>query len=77
MLKRSRKQGAFDVFTRMLPFQAEPYRAHEKWVESISPEAVRRAMLECRRCNLGKLDEFNARLEKAQRSLNPSNDEED
>lgn len=66
-----RHAGALKVFLDLLPGQPEPYRAHQPWVENSSPEAVRRAMLEVRRWNEGKLADFNQRLEAAQKELGP------
>ena len=43
----------------------------KNWVKDFSPEAVRRAMLEVRRWQEGKLDDFNRRLGKAQKELQP------
>ncbi|MDI3469867.1 MAG: hypothetical protein OJF62_001930 [Pseudolabrys sp.] len=63
--------GALNVFLGLLPGQPEPYRAHQPWVETSSPEAVRRAMLEVRRWNEGKLADFNRRLGAAQKELAP------
>jgi len=40
-------------------------------VKDFSPVAVRRAMLEVRRWNEGKLADFNRRLEAAQKELSP------
>ena len=63
--------GALKIFLDLLPGQPDPYRAHEPWVDHASPEAVRRAMLEVRRWNEGKLADFNRRLEAAQKALAP------
>ena len=63
--------GALDVFEALLPRQHEAYRTHQPWVANSSPEAVRRAMLEVRRWNEGKLADFNRRLEVAQKELDP------
>jgi hypothetical protein len=63
--------GSLKVFEAMLPNQPAPYRAHEPWIERASPEAFRRAMLEVRRWNEGKLDEFEKRLDYAAYELNP------
>ena len=62
---------ALTVFLGLLPGQPAAYRAHKPWVESSSPEAVRRAMLEIRRWNEGKLDDFNRRLAAAHQELSP------
>lgn len=67
----SRYSGALRVFLGLLPGQPEPYRAHQPWLDGSSPEAVRRAMLEVRRWNEGKLADFNRRLEAARRGLDP------
>lgn len=64
--------GALDVFEKLLPRQPEEYRAHKPWIVNSSPEAVRRAMLEVRRWNEGKLVDFNRRLDMAQKELGPS-----
>lgn len=66
-----RHGGALGVFLALLPGQPEVYRAHQPWVTDGSPEAVRRAMLEVRRWNEGKLTDFNRRLEAAQKELAP------
>jgi hypothetical protein len=67
-----RRYGAsLKIFLDLLPGQAEPYRAHVPWVQNSSPEAVRRAMLEVRRWNEGKLSDFNLRLVAAQEGLDP------
>lgn len=66
-----RYSGALEVFRAMLPAQPEPYRTHEPWVQNSSPEAVRRAMVEIRRWNEGRLADFNRRLETAQQELDP------
>lgn len=66
-----RFSGALAVFLKMLPHQHAAYRSHETWVKDFSPEAVRRAMLEVRRWNEGKLADFNRRLEAAQKELAP------
>jgi hypothetical protein len=53
------------------PVNPQPIARHKPWVESSSPEAVRRAMHEIRRWNEGKLDDFNRRLAAAQQELSP------
>jgi hypothetical protein len=63
--------GALKVYRTMLPGQPEDYRAHLPWVTDFSPEAVRRAMLEVRRWNEGKVADFNSRLAQAQKELRP------
>lgn len=69
--------GAHQVFLDMLPSQPPAYRTHVPWLTTASPEAVRRAMLEVRRWNEGKLTDFNERLVEAQKALSPKVDEED
>jgi hypothetical protein len=66
-----RYRGALKVFLDLLPGQPEAYQAHQPWLENSSPEAVRRAMLEVRRWNEGKLADFNRRLDAAQKELAP------
>jgi hypothetical protein len=71
MRLKTRYTGALDAFQKMLPKQPEAYRSHTKWV-TLSPEAVRRAMLEVRRQGEGKLVAFEERLRTAQASLVPN-----
>lgn len=66
-----RYAGALKVYERMLPGQPDAYRTHELWVKEFSPEAVRRAMLEVRRWQEGRLADFNRRLVEAQKELHP------
>jgi hypothetical protein len=66
--------GALKIFLNLLPSQPEVYRSYQAWVQSSSPEAVRRAMLEVRRWNEGRLADFNRRLEIAQRGLSSDYD---
>ncbi|MGO8917200.1 MAG: hypothetical protein ACLQJR_14940 [Stellaceae bacterium] len=63
--------GALKVFLDLVPRQPEAYQVHQKWGRQSSPEAVRRAMLEVRRWNEGKLADFNRRLDAAQKELAP------
>lgn len=63
--------GALKVYRTMLPGQPEAYRTHLPWVADYSPEAVRRATLEVRRWNEGKVADFNRRLAQAQKELRP------
>lgn len=63
--------GALKVYRTMLPRQQEAYRTHLPWVKDYSPEAVRRATLEVRRWNEGKVADFNRRLAQAQKELRP------
>jgi hypothetical protein len=63
--------GALKVYEAMLPGQPDAYRTHVSWIERLSPEAVRRAMLEVRRWQEGKLADFSKRLEEAQKGLWP------
>jgi hypothetical protein len=65
-----RYSGALKVFVDLIPRQPEPYRALQPWSEK-SPEAVRRAMLEVRHWNEGKLADFDRRLTDAQKGLAP------
>jgi hypothetical protein len=67
----TRWMGSLKAFEAMLPKQAVAYHAHEPWIERSSPEAVRRAMLEIRRWNEGKLEDFERRLYEAADELNP------
>lgn len=62
--------GALDAYEAMLPRQSGPYRIHQTWLEN-DPEAVRRAMIEVRRNKEGTLDDFNRRLDQAERDLAP------
>jgi hypothetical protein len=66
-----RHGGALSVLLKMLPHQSAAYRSHEAWVKNFSPEAVRRAMLEVRRWNEGKLENFIGRVKDAQIGLSP------
>ena len=63
--------GALRVFLDLIPRQSEPYQVHRSWEKESSPEAVRRAMLEVRRWNEGKLEDFGRRLKEAQAGLGP------
>jgi len=65
---QGRYHGAKLVFEEMLPKQHEVYRAHLPWTD-LSPESVRRAMLEVRRNTEHKLAQFNLRLKVAEREL--------
>jgi hypothetical protein len=67
-----RYTGALKAFLALLPRQPEVYRVHQAWADISSPEAVRRAMLEVRRWNEGRLADFNRRLEAAQKELSPN-----
>lgn len=53
-------------FLALLRWQPKAYRVHQAWIETSSPEAVRRAMLEVRRWNEGTPADFSRRLEAAQ-----------
>jgi hypothetical protein len=66
-----RYPGALSVFIAMLPGQPAAYRTHEPWIQDLSPEAVRRAMLEVRRWREGKVADFDRRLAAAQAELHP------
>jgi hypothetical protein len=66
-----RHVGALKIFLDLLPGQPPAYRAHLPWLEDSSSEAVRRAMIEVRRWNEGKLSDFNQRLETARNELSP------
>jgi len=57
--------GALRAYRGLLPHQPAAYRTHERWNTSFSPEAVRRAMLEVRRTQEGRLDQFERRLHAA------------
>jgi len=58
--------GAKSAYQTLLDKQPEIYRLHLPWIkEGISPEAVRRAMLEIRRSGEKTLAEFHDRLHKA------------
>ena len=62
---------AFATYEKMLPGQPPAYRTHLEWLETSTPEAVRRAMLEVRRWNEGGLSDFNRRLLAARDQLEP------
>jgi hypothetical protein len=64
--------GAQKVFAELVPRQPKAYQEHKPWADKAAPEAVRRAMLEVRRRNEGKLAEFNQRFEAALEGLAPS-----
>jgi hypothetical protein len=64
--------GALKIFLKLLPNQPEAYRSHQPWMQSSSPEAVRRALLEVRRRNERGLADFNRRLKIAQTELSPN-----
>ena len=66
----SKYPGALEVYKDMLVKQFGPYRIHETWLEN-DPEAVRRAMIEVRRNKEGELEDFNRRLDQAERDLAP------
>lgn len=69
-LKR-RYPESFTVYKQMLSRQPKAYRTHLEWINNSTPEAVRRAMLETRRRQEGKLSDFNRRLADAQQQLKP------
>ena len=56
VLRRSERRypRALKVFVAMLPGQPDAYRTHLPWTKEMSPEAVRRAMLEVRRWRRGE-----------------------
>ncbi|MDW7773741.1 MAG: hypothetical protein SCH71_12710 [Desulfobulbaceae bacterium] len=68
---KNRFEGAVKVYEKMLRAQPDEYKTHLSWID-ISPESVRRAMLEVRRWNVGKIDEFERRLREAEKELHPS-----
>jgi hypothetical protein len=57
--------GAQSAYSLLLEKQPPAYRTHEDWYLHVSPEAVRRAMLEIRRQGEGQLTQFEARLHRA------------
>lgn len=61
----ARYPGALATYKQLLSKQPAPYQVHLEWVEKFTPEAVRRAMLEARRCDEKTLLQFNRRLEEA------------
>jgi hypothetical protein len=63
--------GALKAYEAMLPGQPAIYRTHAPWVQEFSPEAVRRAMLEVRRWQEGRVEDFERRLAEAQKELYP------
>jgi len=71
---QTRFPGAITTFATLLAKQPEPYHRHEPWASDVSPEAVRRAMIEVRRWNEGRLDQFESRLKKASEEFKPLND---
>ena len=68
----SKYPGALKVYKAMLPKQPGPYRIHVTWLEN-DPEAVRRAMIEVRRNKEGELEDFNRRLNLAEKDLATKN----
>ena len=66
----SRFPHAFQVYERLLKHQPMEYSAHRKWCSDYSPESVRRAMIEVRRWQEHTLEQFTARLQSAEESLN-------
>jgi hypothetical protein len=65
--KLSHKYPEFhDAYKKLLELQVGPYRCHEAWIEKYQPEAIRRALIETRRCTeLGRRDAFESRLNQA------------
>ena len=61
----ARYPGAHAVFLQLLAKQPPPYHAHEPGAPHVSPEAVRRAMLEVRRWGELTLTDFERRLDRA------------
>jgi hypothetical protein len=67
-----RYSGALEAFFAMLSYQPAAYKTHiPRVLEKVSPEAIRRAMLEIRRWNEGTLAQFNERLKAAQTDAGP------
>lgn len=71
---QTRFPGALDAFDTLLAKQPAPYHAHEPWIDQLSPEAVRQAMIEVRRWREGSLEQFTDRLERASEQLKPLKD---
>ncbi|MBN2565028.1 MAG: hypothetical protein JXB46_04900 [Candidatus Eisenbacteria bacterium] len=66
-----RHPRAIEVFHAMSGKQPEVYQVHIPWIENRSPESVRRAMLEVRRWQEGRLERFERWLEEAHADLHP------
>ncbi len=75
VLKRLEKRfpGARNAYMKMLPQQPPIYNRHRMWLEKYTPEDVRRAMLEFRRRRETSIREFERRLKRAHRDLEPGN----
>ena len=71
---QTRFPSAMGAFGMLLKKQSAAYHRFEPWDTSHSPKAVRRAMIEVRRWNEGKLAEFETRLEKAAEEFKPLGD---
>jgi hypothetical protein len=64
-----RYPDASTAFHLLLEKQTFPYRIHKHWQGPRAPEAIRAAMLEVRRNRLGRLAEFEDRLNRASGQL--------
>ena len=69
--QRDRFPDALSAYRLLLKAQSGPYLAHLPWSDMNAPEAVRRAMLECRRRRIGCAEQFEARLSAAVDQLSP------
>jgi hypothetical protein len=58
-----------DAYTRLLSKQSDTYKVHIPWIEQVSPEAVRLAMIEVRRQGERALAQFETRLNRASSAL--------
>ena len=54
--------GARDAYERLLEKQPPDYHTHRTWIHESTPEAVRTAMIESRRLNVGTLEQFTESL---------------
>jgi hypothetical protein len=66
---QTRYPEAISVFEQLCAKQPPPYQIHKRWHAPHSPEGIRAAMLEVRRNRLGRLGEFEERLERAAGAL--------
>jgi hypothetical protein len=57
--------GTCDAYERLLEKQPDDYHTHQGWVEQLSPEIVRLAMLEARRSEIDTIADFDAALKRS------------
>ena len=76
--------GTRQAYERLLEKQPPAYHTHRSWIEGLSPEIVRLAMLEARRSEIDKIVDFGAalgrsieRLGAGSANLVPIHDQED